>query len=86
MAASAGPYALTAPVAGQHWLFVLGSAAIPSYGGAPVARLGPVAEIICSASIVPEGRRERRHRSTAILGRRQFTFCKARSLSGWRME
>lgn len=40
-AESAGPYALTASVAGQHWLFVLGS--MPSYGGAPVARLGPVA-------------------------------------------
>ena len=43
MAESAGPYALTASVAGRHWLFVLGSTAMPSYGGAPVARLGPVA-------------------------------------------
>ena len=41
-AESAGPYALTASVAGQHWLFVLGSAAMPSYGGAPVTRIGPV--------------------------------------------
>lgn len=42
-AASAGPYALTASVAGRNWLFVLGSAAMSSYGGAPVARLGPIA-------------------------------------------
>ncbi len=42
-AASVGTYALTASVAGRNWLFVLGSAAMSSYGGAPVARLGPVA-------------------------------------------
>ena len=43
IAASIGRHALAASAAGRHWLFVLGPAAMPSYGGATVARIGPIA-------------------------------------------